>query len=515
MRWRGGLRWALFGALLVALAVAARATAADWPQLQNGPTRPGYSPEKLAPPFRPLWKTAFQPERVYPATQPIVYRGKIYIGTESGNLYALNANTGAKLWRFSAGGPILHTAGAAEGRVFFACMDGCVYAISAGDGKLLWRFDSGLDTGFSTAVALADGLVFALNRGGVAFALDQQRGRLVWRRELGVPLLQSPAYLPAQGARHGLLVFGAMDMRVYALDGGDGSLVWRSDRLYGQAFKDYWPVIHNGRVIVRSFIAYPKPRIAARTRWYWPDNFPLTWVDPNPLREWYPNEADWKLASEHGRWLREHSDAIARGELPELIIEAQKRLVAHYCAHPEDKDMFVLDINTGREAQVVPHWCAQTMNGATCPPCVDREGLLVVPIMFINSRWGRLDLKRGLVVDILYDGYTYSGQRVPEMRPGYAPIAGGGNTDENVIVSACDGLIFSFHCQESNANYTGVWSMDQRRWYSIAGMEWGELSHNTQGGGASAPVIANGLLYHMSFHSVRAWRPAARGGEER
>lgn len=502
----------------VALVVLARfvCVAGDWAQLQNGPERHGYTEEDLTPPFRPAWKVDFQPERVYPSNQPIVYRGKIYIGTESGNLYAFDARTDKKLWGFRAGGPILHSAGAEVDTVFFASMDGSVYAISAEDGKLLWKYDSRLDTGFSTAVALGDGMVFALNRGGFAFALSQESGKLLWRTEVGVPLLLSPAYSPAKDGRSGRLVFGGMDIRVYCLDGRTGRILWKSERLYGQCFKDYWPVIYRGRVIVRSMIAYPKPAISVRTRWYRPLGFPLNWSDPNPVRAWYKDEKLWEQVVEHANWLRAYSDEIAEGKIPDLLVEAQRRLVDYYRKHSWGKDMFVLDLETGKERQVVPHWCAQTMNGPTSPPCVDRDGLLVVPMMFINSRWGRLDIEKNLVVDILYDGYTTDGRKITELKkPGYVAAAGGGNTDENIIATSAGYLIFSFHTQESNANYTGVWDMRTRRWMQIRGMGWGELSNNTQGGGASPPLVANGLLYHICFHSLRAWKPAGNPGGQR
>jgi len=480
----------------------------DWAQLQNGPMRKGFTSEQLQPPFTSAWKTNFQPERIYPSTQPICCGGRIYIGTESGNMYSLDADTGEKLWKYSTDGPILHTAAASDGRVYFGSMDGCVYAIDAERGHQLWKFDSELDTGFSTAVALGDEKLFAVNRGGVVYALNPDNGELLWQCDIDVPLLQSPAYAPAQQNGTGLVIFGGMDMRVYAIDAEAGEIKWKSDRLYGQAFKDYWPVIHQGKVIVRSFIAYPKPHVTSRTRSYRPDNFPLTWADAYPPRSWYPEEENWKLANRHGKWLRAHSDEVAAGEIPQDIRKAEQRVLDYYKEHPEDMDLFALDIRTGRQT-ILPHWCAQTMNGATSTPCVDKDGLMVMPIMYINSRWGRMDLSKGRFVDILYDGYTVGGERITELKkPGYVVVAGGGNTDENIAASAAGNLIFGFHCQESNANYTGVWNSDTRRWHQIAGMGWGELTNNSQGGGTSPPFVANGMLYHMSFHSVRAWKPA-------
>jgi len=224
--------------------------AADWPQLGGNPQHTGYSPEALRPPFSIKWNVQFQPERLYPAAQAVVVGGRVFLGTESGNLYALDAADGKRLWKFPPGkgqrvGPILHTAGVAEGRAFFASMDGCVYAVDAGTGKGAWTFDSRMRTGFSTAVVLADGKVFAANRGGTLFALKQSDGSVAWRAELGCPLLQTPA------CNDGRVYVAGMDIRLRALDAGTGKRIWRTDPIEGVAFKDYWPVVYRKLVIVR------------------------------------------------------------------------------------------------------------------------------------------------------------------------------------------------------------------------------------------------------------------------
>ena len=251
------------GARLGAAALAvlcAAAFAADWPQLGNGPKHLGYSPEDLNGPFRLKWNVQFQPERLYPAMQPVVVDGRVFLGTEGGRFHALDAASGKRVWQFPAGraspgsalasgaervGPVLHTAGVEAGKVFFASMDGCVYALEAKTGKLAWKFNSQMRTGFSTAVLLADGKIFAANRGGTFFALSQADGTVAWKADTGCALLQSPA------CSRGRVYVAGMDMRLRALDVAGGKEVWKSGRMAGLAFKDYWPVVYRGLVIVR------------------------------------------------------------------------------------------------------------------------------------------------------------------------------------------------------------------------------------------------------------------------
>ena len=96
--------------------------AQDWPQVQGNPQRTGYSPEIIPSALKVLWTHPFQPEKIYPQVQAIVVAGNAYVGTEMGNLYALNAEDGTQRWVFRAGAPILASVAVAEGRVFFGAL---------------------------------------------------------------------------------------------------------------------------------------------------------------------------------------------------------------------------------------------------------------------------------------------------------------------------------------------------------------------------------------------------------
>jgi len=224
--------------------------AADWPQLAHNPQHTGYCREKLKPPFTIKWVVSFPPERLYPSIQPAVVEGLAFLGTESGNLYALKAGDGKQAWKFPEGadnhvGAIMGTAGVEGGKVFFASMDGCVYALEAQTGRPAWKFDAETRTGFSTSVVLAEGLVFAPNRGGTFFAISQSDGKPAWKAEFDCALLQAPAY------HDGRVYVAGMDMRLYALEARTGKPVWKTQPIQGTALKDYWPLVYKGLVLVR------------------------------------------------------------------------------------------------------------------------------------------------------------------------------------------------------------------------------------------------------------------------
>jgi len=164
-------------ALLALAGAVLPATAEDWPQLQCNPQRTGYTTDVVKPPYRIAWHREFPPERVARQVQAVVHAGKVFVGTKSGNLYALDAKTGKEAWKYASGSAILHTVACADGKVVLACIDGSVRAVSESDGSEVWRFQENQWYAFSAAPLLADGSVFIGQRQGVFFALDLRNGK--------------------------------------------------------------------------------------------------------------------------------------------------------------------------------------------------------------------------------------------------------------------------------------------------------------------------------------------------
>jgi outer membrane protein assembly factor BamB len=72
-------------------------------------------------------------------TNPLVVGGAVYVGNRDGHMYALDASTGALLWKYKSGGPILFSAAYDDGIIYFAANDARAYALDASDGSLVWR----------------------------------------------------------------------------------------------------------------------------------------------------------------------------------------------------------------------------------------------------------------------------------------------------------------------------------------------------------------------------------------
>jgi hypothetical protein len=413
---------------------------AEWPQAQNSAQRNGYSNETLGTNFVVRWTHPFQPEKIYPQVQAIISGGKVFVGTEMGNLYAYNATTGAQSWKFSTGGPILASVAVSGSRVFFGSMDGAVYAVDTTSGGQAWKAQLSTYTGFSTAPVLADNKIMIGGRNGIFYALDPNSGSVLWQYDTGAPILMTAAW------NGGHVYFGAMDMKIYALNSADGTKAWNSEVVPGMAFKDYWPVVTQGMVYVRTMTMN------------------------------YLGLPDSSFAN------------VANAS-------TQQALLNDYDAHPGNYglNMFRFNETNGAPGPAVIAYKFETMNGTTAPPCVDRDGYLIMPSMYPRQTylagWGRLNVNTRMFVDVLMDGTA----------------SGFGSRDETLMPTCTANLVLVFHTEEENANYTGAFNLNTRTWTHIAaGQTNRQMSNNTQGGGGNPASVANGWVYHIVFNELVA-----------
>ena len=170
---------------------------------------------------------------------------------KTASMYALDANDGHVVWKTPIGSPILASVAAGDNKVFFGAMDGAVYALDSSTGVQVWKKQVSTK-GFSTSPVFADNKVMLGGRNGVFYALDPANGDILWHYDTGSPILQTAAY------NNGRVFFGNMSMYVYALDTSNGTLSWKSAKLDAMAFKDYWPVVTNGKALYQGSYEWTK-----------------------------------------------------------------------------------------------------------------------------------------------------------------------------------------------------------------------------------------------------------------
>lgn len=153
------------------------------------------------------------------SSSPVVSADRLYVGSNSGQLYALDAPTGRELWQFQTDDVIEAAPVTANGLVFAAGLDGLVYALSAETGREQWRFKA--DGVISASPAVADGLVYVGSRQGYLYAIDANTGREQWRAEIGGLDTSAPTI------SGGVVYIGSRDWNLYALEAQTGQERWR------------------------------------------------------------------------------------------------------------------------------------------------------------------------------------------------------------------------------------------------------------------------------------------------
>ncbi len=120
-----------------AAGVADADAAEDWPMYRHDMRRSGRALSSIPPEPAVAW-TASVGGRL---TQPVVVADAIYVASvDTHTVYALSADDGSEIWRYTAGGRIDSSPTIYGRRVLFGSADGWIYCLRAADGELVWRF---------------------------------------------------------------------------------------------------------------------------------------------------------------------------------------------------------------------------------------------------------------------------------------------------------------------------------------------------------------------------------------
>ena len=161
-------------------------------------------------------------------SSPVVSNGRVYIGSGDGGVYALDAATGALVWRFATGNVVHATPAIADGIVYIGSWDRNFYALDATTGQKQWAYETGQDTviynqvGIVSSAAISGDVVLFGGRDGFFYALDRRSGTLRWRHDNNHGwVIASPA------VRNGVVYFPTSDgTRFKALDVTTGTRVF-------------------------------------------------------------------------------------------------------------------------------------------------------------------------------------------------------------------------------------------------------------------------------------------------
>lgn len=180
-------------------------------------------------------------------SSPAVVKGVALIGSEDGNLYAVNTATGKQVWKFTTGGAVHSSPAVYDNTVYAGSFDGHYYAVDFATGKLKWKFKTGGekwlgDTSYwgqkpagmymedlwdcfisSPIVATVDGeiSVYVGSSDGYIYALNANNGSVKWKFKTNGSVHSSPTL------HNGVLYIGGWDTYLYAINAKTGKELWK------------------------------------------------------------------------------------------------------------------------------------------------------------------------------------------------------------------------------------------------------------------------------------------------
>jgi len=189
----------------------------EWPAYGADAARSSYTAEVLDFPLAVSWSydIGSPPSPAWPepgqelhrldfdyAFQPVIAGGRVYFGSSADDaLWVLDLATGDLQWQFVTGAPIRFAPAVLDGRVYLVSDDGWLYCLQAEDGKVLWKFqgapsdDLMIGNGrmisrwpMRSGVLAEDGIIYTAAgmwaSGGVyLYALKADTGKVIWQND--------------------------------------------------------------------------------------------------------------------------------------------------------------------------------------------------------------------------------------------------------------------------------------------------------------------------------------------
>ncbi len=177
--------------------------------------------------MKPANQTIPDPFDVF-LSSPVLANGVVFFGSGDGNVYALDAASGALRWKYQTGDVVHASPAFADGVIYVGSWDSYFYALNAGTGTLKWRFHAGEDpgihnqVGFQSSAAVVGGVVYVGCRDSNLYALDAASGAERWRFSTGASwVISSPA------VTGGKVYFATSDSsRYHVVDAATGKSVF-------------------------------------------------------------------------------------------------------------------------------------------------------------------------------------------------------------------------------------------------------------------------------------------------
>jgi outer membrane protein assembly factor BamB len=129
-------------------------------------------------PIKILWKFDIGQNASLPV--PLFDKGTIYIGNNTGSLYAIESNKGKKKWEFKAEGAIYSKPCILNDRLYLTSYEGFLYALFAPSSTLNWKVKLGAELNF-TPVINKNQVVVCYRK--MMYGYELETGLDLWKKE--------------------------------------------------------------------------------------------------------------------------------------------------------------------------------------------------------------------------------------------------------------------------------------------------------------------------------------------
>lgn len=180
---------------------------------------------------------SFEGVKNYVSAKPLYYQDKIYFGSWGNDFYALNPHTGELIWEWSNGSsnrmfsPAACYPVGANGRVFIVAPDRYMTALDAETGAVIWRENPEKEHGIRVRESMGlseDGtIVYVKTMDGqlLGYSTEADHMELVWTSQLQLPYELAPSAIEA---REGLVFVPSHSGLLSAVDAHSGQVRWQS-----------------------------------------------------------------------------------------------------------------------------------------------------------------------------------------------------------------------------------------------------------------------------------------------
>src|SRR4030095_686041 len=205
--------------VLVVFAISIRAQdspADNWSQFRGNHQLTGVSLSNVPDSLKLLW--------TYEAGDSIessaaIIGGTVYVGSQKGELVALNLQNGAVYWKYTIDSPIGESSPAySNGVVYFGDLSGWFHAVNAQDGKKIWAFKTGTEIK-SSPVVIGDRVLIGSYDENL-YCLKTSDGSVSWKFKTNGPVHSTP------GIAEGLAFIAGCDEVFRAIRISDGKEVF-------------------------------------------------------------------------------------------------------------------------------------------------------------------------------------------------------------------------------------------------------------------------------------------------